>query len=470
VPKLDFFTNILEQFGAVFQLQERLSSLSSSNPVAAIALIFVITVVGANTVFTQFVEFRKKFFGEWVHSAVAWVALAVVASVAVLISTGVVLNLRKAAAPIPVLLLDSDAVIGRPLLLSWKYDNPEDRFVQFEVQSSKDKRFQELSEHGYRSGHATLIGSINSKLYWRVRAVGGKHVPISNWSLPVRITQYDNSLARISDTRSVNVYVSNSLNQGFFEFESDDGTLKGYDLAVIDYIVSGLAVQLHIDGPITFNPVTVDWQDLLVAPKNGRADIIISAITSLSEREDTLSIKFSKPYYCTTQSVIFRPVPLTKPITQMIENKRVGVINKTTSEDLIQKFSGKFNVRHYDEGAEMIADIAKGEIDLGLTDTPFARGAELQYGTQALNFKELVNNEDFPKGIDRERRVEKYAIAVRAGEEQLIGAINRIIDEMREEKLAELLEQATEEFYKVKPSSRDASIDRRKDPSLCPSN
>jgi ABC-type amino acid transport substrate-binding protein len=465
---LDFFTNILEQFGAVFQLRERLSSLSGSNPVAATVLVFVIAVVAANTLFTQFVEFRKKFLGEWIHSAVAWVSLVIVASVAALISVGIVLNLRKAAAPVPVLLVDSDTVVGRPLLLNWKYDNPEVKVVRFEVQSSKDKRFEHISEHGYRSGHTTLIGSINSKLFWRVRAVDEERIPISNWSLPVRITQYDDSLKRISDTHSVNVYISNSLNQGFFEFESDDGKLKGYDLAVIDQIVSGLASHLNIDGPITFSPVPVDWQELLVAPKNGRADIIISAITALSEREDTLSIKFSKPYYCTTQSIIFRPVASTKPIAKMIEGKRVGVISKTTSEDLIKKFPGKFNVRHYDEGVQMIADIAKGEVDFGLTDTPFARGAELQYGTQVLNFKELVGDEDFPKGIDQERREEKYAVAVRAGEGKLIEAINLIIDEMRKEKLGKFLEQAAEEFYKVKNSQ--TPIDRRKDPSECRSN
>ncbi|MBV9566137.1 MAG: hypothetical protein JOY90_37665 [Bradyrhizobium sp.] len=81
-----------------------------------------------------------------------------------------------------------------------------------------------------------------------------------------------------------------------------------------------------------------------------------------------------------------------------------------------RKFPGHFSVRPYDDGAVMIADAAKGEVDLAMIDTPLARGAELQYGAGELSFRELVSEQDFPRTISQQRRQERYAVAVRAGE------------------------------------------------------
>ena len=81
-----------------------------------------------------------------------------------------------------------------------------------------------------------------------------------------------------------------------------------------------------------------------------------------------------------------------------------------------RKFPGHFSVRPYDDGAVMIADAAKGEVDLAMIDTPLARGAELQYGAGELSFRELVSEQDFPRMISQQRRQERYAVAVRAGE------------------------------------------------------
>ena len=82
--------------------------------------------------------------------------------------------------------------------MSWKYDSQEEEGpVQFEVQGSETRTFGKIYRTLYRSGRATLIGSLNKKLYWRVRAVDESKVALGNWSLPVRLTQYDDALTRI---------------------------------------------------------------------------------------------------------------------------------------------------------------------------------------------------------------------------------------------------------------------------------
>jgi ABC-type amino acid transport substrate-binding protein len=462
---LDPLNSVMNDYGSLLQLRDKLTVLSSTNPVMATVLIFIMSFVGVSIVATQTIELQKKFLGEWRRNVFAWIGLATGALVAGMSSVGIVLDLRRASSPVPVLLADTDTVIGLPLLLSWKYDSREESVVQFEVQGSTTRNFQEIYKTFYRSGRATLVGSVNKKLYWRVRAVDERRAALGNWSQPVRITQYDDALKRIQDTRSVHVYVSNALNQGFFEFEDDNGTLKGYDLAVIRHIVERLSDRLKIGGPLAFNPVAVDWQSLLDAPKRGRADIIVSAITALSTREDNHGIKFSRPYYCTTQSLIFRTKTLKEPISEAIENKRIGVVSKTTSEEMIRSF-GKVTVRPYDDGEQMIADVAKGEVDFAMIDTPLAKGAQLQYGKEKLNFRELIDDKDFPEAVSQERRQEKYSVAVRSGEGKLIDAINEIIEEMRKEKLREFLQDAAAEFYQTK-KEQSAPPDGRPDPSTC---
>jgi ABC-type amino acid transport substrate-binding protein len=80
----------------------------------------------------------------------------------------------------------------------------------------------------------------------------------------------------------------------------------------------------------------------------------------------------------------------------------------------------------------------------------------------------MTNEDDFPKEMDPARRVENYAIAVRSGETELIGAIDQIIDEMRSGKLGELVEESASEFLAIQKGVQDAPrFDQRKDPSEC---
>src|SRR6185436_17177188 len=100
-------------------------------------------------------------------------------------------------------------------------------------------------------------------------------------------------------------YTSSSFNEGFFKFYAKkDGkqTRSGYDIAILEEVVKQLPPLLGIDGPIKYDLTRVKWEDLLATPQSGRTDIIISTITSFTAREDEFGIKFSEPYYCTTQS------------------------------------------------------------------------------------------------------------------------------------------------------------------------
>lgn len=471
---MDILKKILEQFGAFFQLQEQLTALSKTNPVLAGIVIFIIAIVVTNVIVTQAIELKNKFFGQWRPGVLAWAGLGAGLCLAALISAGTVLNLSQATAP-PVFDKDIDIVIGRRPILKWKYPNKNARF---EIQSSEDPTFLAGVETYTADAQDLQTENINGKRFWRVREIDASDQPVSPWSQSIPIIQYETTLKRIQATRSVSVYTSSSINEGFFKFDvKEEGKriTKGYDIEIIDEIVRRLPPLLDIDGPLKQDIHRVKWRELLDAPKSG-ADVIISSITSFQKREDDFSIKFSAPYYCTTQSLIYRPSQSSKSVLETIEHRKVGVQGQTTSQDIMRQFKNeipedkKFELREdFDHAGDLVNALMKHEIDVVMTDTPFARAAQWQNGTEKLALKELTKDEDFPRGTGPEQHFERYAIAVRDDETRLINAINRILGELREEKLTQLLEKAVKDFFVTKDGSpRNLPMfDRKKDPSHC---
>lgn len=68
-----------------------------------------------------------------------------------------------------------------------------------------------------------------------------------------------------------------------------------------------------------------------------------------------------------------------------------------------------------------------------------------------------------------ESRQQRYAVAVRAGESELIGAIDQIIDDMREGRLAELRDAAVQEFN-GRGGNPAIAVNKNGDPSDCRDN
>jgi ABC-type amino acid transport substrate-binding protein len=176
------------------------------------------------------------------------------------------------------------------------------------------------------------------------------------------------------------------------------------------------------------------------------------------------------------QAILYRPPQMLQTVAQLIEGKKVGVQKGTTSKEILELFkaeteNGKFEVQEFPQVADVIDAVVKRTVDYGLTDTPFASAGQLQYGAEVLGYRELTGPDDFPKKLEQERHVEQYAIAVRKDEDELVVAINKIIDEMKEaNKLGQLLQDSVTEFYALQKGKNPPVIDYRQDPSICRTN
>lgn len=458
---------MFEQVSVIFKLEEHLVSLARDHQGLAVILILILLIIGTNVVIAQAIELKKFIAGSWVRSRLFWIGAVAFIGAMLFLSVQIVGDLKESAEPVPKIVEDSTTAIGQPLRLQWTYQRPSSRF---EIESSKNYSFSDdRKRQGYRNGNLLQVENVNDIRYWRVRAVDSDNRKLSGWSKPVQIANYDSSLIRIRKTGFVTVFMSDSINEAFFKFEMKDAnsTLRGYDVAIANEVVRNLGSKLKIASPLNLTRIHVTWQELLSAPTDGRADMIISTITASSDREEKFGLKFSKPYYCTTQSIVSRSSLPAKPqVAQIIANRKIGAQSQTTSENLLKEFvsenPGVQSVT-FKQTDDMISALMSGQIDYGFTDTPFARAAQKIF--RGLEVRELIEPSDFPKAAKAEEREQKYAIAVRAGEDELIAAIDQIVDGMREHRLSELVAAAVRDF-----SSRGGPQDvvtKHSDPSNC---
>ena len=366
--------------------------------------------------------------------------------------------------------------IGKPIPFAWRIDHKalaawKKRFanaeILYELQSASDPDFQiDAKTETYAENERKDIWRSNASRYWRVSAVavdGRSRQPLRQseraWSKVVEITQYDSAYQRIATTGQVLVYVSRSDNQDIFKWLDNKGGYKGFDISLAKAVVNELSARMRTSGELAMVTRGVPWEDLLQAPSRGQADLIISSITKLARREPQYGILFSTPYFCTSYALIYRAGEQDRPIKEMVRDRVVGYQAKTTGEDVTSALrkGTPFKTKEYGSTELIVKAVVASEIDFGITDTPFAEAAEVQYradGKEVLAYKKFTAA-DLPPSIPP---IQEYALAVPAGETELLGVINDLMRRMQEQgRMSSLFQDAAAEYerdYGLKRGSR----------------
>ena len=378
---------------------------------------------------------------------------------------------QRPSSPVPALAVKQDTFIGEPLLLNWEYDRSaldggnsgSPTPLVFEVESAGDDLFSsDLRRYPLSEGYYRIFRHVNASRFWRVRTINKQtYRPLSDWSRGVRTTQYDSAYHRIIATREVLVFVSHSEYEDMFKWidrKSQGFKPKGFEINFAKVIVEELGNRLghHLEPRFT----AVSWPELLNTPAQGRADMIIGAITKRRQRERDFRISFTETYFCTVQSLIYRSGQPPRPVRDLIKGRRVGFQRNTTSEQLIMELAKDtaFEQQPFDRPELLIQAIIDQSLDFGVTDTPFAAvqafANRLNSGT-TLDHQDF-NKADFPSSIPEDQQVEEYAIAVRSGDGDLLREINAIVSKMKAEgNLSGLLRQANQEYQESNGFSSD---------------
>jgi glutamine transport system substrate-binding protein len=345
--------------------------------------------------------------------------------------------------------------LGERIPLAWHFAPSASTPVYFEVESGAGGKFRR--ERCVDTDHYH-VDRINGTREWRVRAVTDcdSRTPVGRWSRTIEITQYDSVYQRIASRGRISVFVSNSQDQDFFKW----GSNQGFDIALTRLIVETLSARTGRALQLDLKPVP--WAQLLAAVEDRSADFAISSITRTSRREKEFALKFTDSYYCTGYALIYRFGTEEGKISDIMSGKTIGVQRATTSADLVRKLGteGGFKIEEYPNNESLQQALSDSKIDAGVTDTAFAQAAQLDMrsagGTERLLFKEFGAS-DMPPG--QAERAQEYAVAVHRGEVDLLQAINQTLaDAKQDDRLARLFRteaQRYEAAKSYKPGSRN---------------
>jgi ABC-type amino acid transport substrate-binding protein len=418
----------------------------------------------------------------WVYGGVG-AAGVIAAAVATLAWMGL---FAKLLPPVPEWTFTGDTFVGKPIPFEWKTDHKAlaawkkrfgDAEILYELQSANDADFKsDARTENYAENERKDIWRSNASRFWRVSAVavdGRSREPLPQseraWSRVAQITQYDSAYQRILTTGQVLVYVSKSDNQDIFKWLDNKGGYKGFDISLAKAVVNELSARMRTSRALAMITRGVPWEDLLQAPGRGQADMIISSITKLARREPQYGILFSTPYFCTSYALIHRAGEPSRPIKEMVRDRVVGYQAKTTGEDVTTALrkDTPFNAREYESTELIVKAVVASEVDFGITDTPFAEAAEVQYradGKELLAYRKFTAA-DLPPSIPP---IQEYALAVPAGETELLNVVNDLMRRMQQQgKMTSLFQDAAAEYERDYGLKRGSRTDHRPRPWEC---
>jgi len=196
-----------------------------------------------------------------------------------------------------------------------------------------------------------------------------------------------------------------------FESQNDKGDVVGFDIDVVK------AVALKAGLEVKF--VNTPWEGIFNSLDQGDRDLLVSAITITDERRQTMD--FSQPYFDAKQLIA---VKSDSPVAKFedIKNLKVGVQNGTTGDEVVGKLLGKSStaIKRFESTPLALKELEAGGVQAVVADN----GVIVHYlaNNAAGGFK-TVSDASFP--------VEKYGIAVKKGNAELLAKINQGLEAIR---------------------------------------
>ena len=175
----------------------------------------------------------------------------------------------------------------------------------------------------------------------------------------------------------------------------------------------------------------------VLAPElsSDKGDFVAAGMTVTDDRKKNMD--FTDTYYDAAQAIIVKKGSDIKT-REDLAGKTAGVQEGTTGDLYCTDDDGKSDVKvgttkRYNKGADAVTDLLNGKIDAVVIDD-----------FPAIKF--VSKNPDKLVKLDDALTVEKYAIAVKKGNKELLDTINGVIKEMKSngeiEKIADKYKQS----------------------------
>ena len=218
----------------------------------------------------------------------------------------------------------------------------------------------------------------------------------------------DDELSQIQESGKLKVGVEGTYPP--YTYHDDDGELTGFDVEV----AKAIADKLGVEADFTES----DWDSLLAGIDSGRLDTVINAVSITEEREEKYD--FAGPYFYITQQIVVAKD--NEDIVDMasLDGKKVANTATTAYLDILE-----------DAGASLV-QISTAEEAVSLIESGRA---------DFTTFNSVVFNEYLQQHPDANLKVafeipdvvDTYAVPIKKGETALYDAVQKAIDELKED-------------------------------------
>ena len=200
-------------------------------------------------------------------------------------------------------------------------------------------------------------------------------------------------------------------NATFPPYEYYDGDkIVGIDADVAALIADKLGLELEIED--------MDFGAIITAVQTGKIDMGLAGITVNDERKK--NVNFTDSYTEASQVIIV------KGMSTDLTGKTIGVQMGTTGMTYAEGVDGA-TVEKYNKGADAIEALKQGKVDVVLIDSSPA--------------KYFVSKNPELSIAPKPFAVEKYACAIKKGNDELTQQINDALSQLRENGTLNLIEQ-----------------------------
>ena len=196
---------------------------------------------------------------------------------------------------------------------------------------------------------------------------------------------------------------------GFAPYEYyQDGEIVGVDIDIAREIAASLGKELVIKD--------VSFDFIINEIKSGKSDIGAAGMSITKERLE--EVDFSVEYAVSNQVVI---VPMDSRITSIdqISNQRIAVQLGTVADSYVNENYKDATVIRQKKYLSMVEDLKAGKVDLIIMDL--------------LPASEIVKSNDGLKILDEYLFTDKYGMAIKKGNKELLDKVNDVLTRLMSE-------------------------------------
>jgi polar amino acid transport system substrate-binding protein len=190
-----------------------------------------------------------------------------------------------------------------------------------------------------------------------------------------------------------------------FEFQNEKGEIVGLSVDLLTAVAEKGGFQVKF--------VNTPWEGIFNALGQGDRDLLISSITITDERKQTMD--FSDPYFDAFQLIAVKESSKISKFDDL-KKLKVGVQTGTTGDEVVTKLQGKTatTIKRFESTPLALKELEAGGVDAVVADN----GVVIHY---------VANNPGakFKTVSDKAFAPEQYGIAVKKGNTELLGMINK---------------------------------------------